>query len=133
MPQKAIKFFDKACTLACDGQCHKAWGMNSRPKVLVGDPNDEDDFAYLADHELGFAPADPGTYEGLDMEGKPAPRPELMNRWCARECERSEIVDAGEPFTLPDFDRRVYNRPSSRVRIEAGGKIDVSALAGAKP
>lgn len=69
--------------LACDGKCEKAWGNNGRPKRQLSD--DSDDYEFVADSELGDAPADPGTYEGGDA--KPIDR--THNKWCFRECERS--------------------------------------------
>lgn len=104
---KPILFFGAQCVLACDGKCSKAFGHNgARPKIEFS-PDDPDDYAYLADDEVGDAPADPGTYEGRD--GKPG-SPADMNKWCARECERSAIVEEGR-LVLPDFSRRVYNQP----------------------
>lgn len=81
--EKKIKFCGVDVILSCDGKCSKAWGMNSRPRDTDGE--------YLSDDDLPDAPIDPGTYEGGDA--KPA-SPADMNRWCARECERSCIVDA---------------------------------------
>ena len=55
MHTKTIQWFGRAMVLACDGNCAKAWGISQRPKLeLSADP---DDVAYLADHELGDAPA----------------------------------------------------------------------------
>lgn len=106
MYTQQIPWSGRAVTLACDGQCAKAWGINARPKVRFG--NDPDDHALLADHELGFAPADPGTYEG--GHAKPD-GPADMNKWCARECERSKIFEAGQTVALPEFSKRLYNQP----------------------
>ena len=81
--KKIIPWFGKQETVICDGVCSKAWGINNRPKT-------EDEKFWRADGDLGEAPADPGTYEG--GEGKPCSTmnndPELMNKWCVRECER---------------------------------------------
>lgn len=136
MIAKGILMFGHPCVLICDAQCSKAWGANNRPRVYLGDPDlkvfplqdgqqypdhetvDLDDYAFLADHELGQAPIDPGTYEG--DEGKPISLSERLNKWCARECERSEVVDDGEPFELPDFSKRQYNRePHTRGEVQA--------------
>jgi hypothetical protein len=70
-------------------------GSNSHPRVQLS--GHVDDFAWLADGELGDAPADPGTYEGLAMEGKPATvtGPDDLNRWCVRECERMSVSEPG--------------------------------------
>ena len=102
-------YFGFPVTLACDGQCEKAWGINNRPEVQLS--KDEDDHAYLSDDELGNAPVDPGVYEG----GHAKPRRPVMthNKWCARECERCRMVDRGEPIELRDFSKRAYNCPSS--------------------
>jgi hypothetical protein len=103
--------FGQPVTIACDGICSKAWGTNSRPRVQLSE--DVDDFAFLADGELGDAPIDPRTYEG-DC-GKPE-GPHDMNTWCARECERSETEDRGQPIKLHDFTQRLYNQPWKHER-----------------
>jgi len=114
MIQKAIVFFGRNVTVACDANCDKAWGINQRPCVqLSADP---DDVAYIADDELGMAPEDPGTYEGGDA--KPTQRPmtgDAMNRWCVRECERHTFL----PEPLPDLSHRLYNLPSSDPAVSA--------------
>lgn len=63
MLKKEIIYFGQKAIIACDGNCEKAWGSNSRPIIQL-DKNNSDDFAYLSDEELGIAPEDPGTYEG---------------------------------------------------------------------
>jgi hypothetical protein len=60
--EKRITFFGQPAKVGCDGRCGKAWGINGRAKVRLSD--DEDDFYWPADDELGDAPADPGSYEG---------------------------------------------------------------------
>ena len=105
---RLITYFGQPMAVACDGKCHKAWGISQRPCVEF-DPDDPDDNAMLADDELGEAPADPGTYEG--GEGKPLPGGELMSKWCIRECERCERVGPGDAHPATDFSRRVYNQP----------------------
>lgn len=103
-----VPYFGKPMRVACDGNCAKAWGINRRPKVQLS--ADEDDVAFLADHELPDAPADPGTYEG--GFGKPADASHFPNKWCVRECERCYRSKPGEndlPPVLPDFARRRYN------------------------
>lgn len=113
MIQKDVTFFGKPVLLACDANCDKAWGISNRPHVQLS--ADADDIAYLADGELGEAPADPGTYEGA--HGKPTLRPmtgEAMNKWCARECERCihlDSVSRHEPIVLPNYSKRHYNMP----------------------
>lgn len=104
---KPILWFGGQCVLACDGNCQKAFGHNGgRPRIEFN-PDDPDDFAYLADDEVGTAPEDPGTYEGRD--GKPD-GPAGMNKWCARECERS-VISEGGVLELSDFSKRLYNQP----------------------
>jgi len=91
--------------LACDARCEKAWGMNSQPKVSMSE--DEDDYAYLADDELGIAPDDPGTYEGF--QAKPMCATNRLNKWCARECERSVMAKPNTEFDLPNLAVRLGN------------------------
>ena len=116
MIKKGIIFFGRSVTHACDGKCNKAWGRNSRPTAQLSD--NEDDFAYLADDELGEAPIDPGTYEGRDGKPVGAEGPDDVNKWCVRECERAWMSPHGKPDAepdLPDFSARLYNiRPHRR-------------------
>lgn len=105
MQTKRIVIYGRDVVLACDAQCSKAWGNTQRPKEIL-DPNNSDDYAFLADHELGEAPQDPGTYEGGDA--KPI-SPENMNKWCARECERSGTFENAQEIQLSDFSKRVFN------------------------
>jgi hypothetical protein len=107
MHTKQIVFFGKPVTMVCDGNCRKAWGTSQRPKVEF-DPDEPDDVAWLADSECGEAPEDPGTYEG--GHGKPE-GPHEMNKWCARECERSELFNAGEKVEARSFSERMFNQP----------------------
>jgi hypothetical protein len=119
MITKAITYFGRQCLLACDANCKKAWGTNGgRPRIDF-DSKDPDDFAYLSDAEVGEAPDDPGVYEG--GEGKPTSYPDgsephVLNKWCARECERSVIVRVDEIPILPDLSRRLYNHPRRKER-----------------
>lgn len=108
---KEITFAGQPAVMLCDGKCEKAWGINSRPKVVITE-GDDDDYYYVPDGELGMAPRDPGTYEGGDAKPNPAKGPVRMNKWCARECERSRFLDPRkDPFEPPsNFNRRVYNR-----------------------
>jgi len=112
MKQKKINWFGTECTLACDGLCNKAWGVNHRPREYF-DPNEPDDMALHADGELGEAPEDPGTYEGGFAKPDPSQvgAGEGMNKWCSRECERSTIAKPGEPIQLRDLTQRLYNQP----------------------
>ena len=105
MISRTINYCGQTITLACDAQCHKAWGINGRPRVQIS--VEEDDYAFLADHELGMAPVNPGTYEG--GHGKPQEESQRLNKWCARECERSCFTHDGNLMEIPDFDERVYN------------------------
>lgn len=132
MIAKHITMFGQPCILACDAKCHKAWGINNRPRIFLDEspqvirgygfeasysPDVEDeDFDYdntvkLADHELPDAPLDPGSYEG--DHGKPRTPNERLNKWCARECERSVVIDDVHgkvvDFELPDYSQRQYN------------------------
>lgn len=92
MPEKIIQFVNQPAKVNCDGNCKKAWGVNSRPKkYLSADP---DDYEFLSDSELGEAPIDPGTYEGSDA--KPLSLDEFPNKWCVRECERCNMSDPGK-------------------------------------
>lgn len=114
--EKLITFVGQTAKVACDGNCSKAWGGSERPRVQLS--NNVDDFAWLADGELGEAPRDPGTYEGIDMEGKPTrvTGPDDLNRWCVRECERMSMSSPGtwrQPLPVRDFSQRLYNIPSS--------------------
>lgn len=108
MIQRDIIYFGQSIVVACDEKCNKAWGMNSRPKEYFD--NNEDDYAYLSDDELGDAPINPGTYEGFEMTGKPQTKEERLNKWCVRECERSYRGEL--PVVLDDFSKRIYNMPS---------------------
>lgn len=104
-----ITYFGEQMHVACDRQCGKAWGINNRPRVQLSD--DDDDYVFLADGELGEAPANPGTYEG--GHPKPLTPDNFPNRWCVRECERSERGEVGKPLVLHDWNQRFYNMPRS--------------------
>lgn len=109
--EKIITYFGIKAKIVCDQKCNKAWGINSRPK-LEFDENEPEDYAFLADDELGKAPEDPGTYECNC--GKPTDKNQIPNKWCVRECERSAISKPYEshlPLELPDFSKRFYNLP----------------------
>jgi hypothetical protein len=124
---KRIIFFSSPCILACDGRCDKAWGINGRTRRVLS--SRDDDYVFLPDSELGTAPG-PGETVGI-AEGnhmKPsatALAPEdsaKLNKWCARECERSVIVDVEcadvdmgdtcpEGIEVPDLEHPQPNRP----------------------
>lgn len=104
---RQVIFFGKPVSLFCDGKCHKAWGINNRPRKQLS--KDVDDYEYLADSELKDAPINPGIYEG--GEAKPTKAAERLNKWCARECERSVLVSQEKgTMTLPDFSKRIKNK-----------------------
>lgn len=125
MLTKEITWFGSPALLACDGKCKNAWGINGgRPRVEF-DPDEPDDYAYLPDHQVGEAPDDPGSYEG--GHAKPtaygaAWEQHRLNRWCARECERSEILEGNEmedPSShMPDYSRLHYNMPERHPEEE---------------
>lgn len=103
-----VQYFGQPMRVKCDRQCGKAWGFNSRPSIQLSE--DIDDIAWLADGELGEAPADPGTYEG--GQGKPTTPDVFPTKWCVRECERCESSEYGEadkPLELKDWSQRQYN------------------------
>lgn len=112
---RLITYFDAPAAVACDARCEKAWGNNNRPQIQFSD--DEEDTAFLADDEVGIAPENPGTYEGECA--KPRTPEERLNKWCVRECERSEMTDAPHTYagkrcpleTVSDFSERRYNQP----------------------
>ena len=112
--EKLIVFSGQRARVACDGLCGKAWGSNTRPRVALS--AEPDDFAWLADGELGEAPADPGTSEGYDAKPVSVTGPDDINRWCVRECERMVMSWPGEsdrPLMLRDFSQRVSNKEAS--------------------
>ena len=105
MIKKEITSFGEKIIIACDENCEKAWGINTRPKVQL-DENNGDDYYFLADGELGIAPTEPGTYEGGHV------KKDRLNKWCFRECERCYISDSGDSIyelNNSDFTKRVYN------------------------
>lgn len=145
MLQKTIQYMGVPHVMACDGRCDKAWGINLRPGVYFDangavvtqqkcndegsnvildgpEPPDFDDYAFFADNEVGTAPSIPQTWEGGDGKpsGVPLKNSYYMNKWCARQCERSVLVEVGEPINLPyaDPNTRRYNIPTSKVRAE---------------
>lgn len=107
---KQIRFFGQPVLLVCDGECNKAWGINSRPRV----DDEADEPLYLGDDELGFAPLNPGTWEG--GEGKPNPENPELNKWCARECERSTMAKPDGPLMLWSFP----GHGKQAVKVEVG-------------
>jgi len=109
MFEKIIKYMGQDAKVVCDGKCEKAWGISSRPKIILDEDN-EDDYCFLSDSELDIAPIDPGTYEGSD--GKPESNTEFPNKWCVRECERCSMSAPDKshlPLEVDDFSKRIYN------------------------
>jgi len=98
--QKEIIFAGKKCSVACDGKCSKAWGINLRPRKYF-DEDSPDDYVWLSDDELGDAPDNPESYK--DGQGKPQCRKDRLNKWCVRECERSQLETVGVEMILPDL------------------------------
>ncbi len=112
MRVKLIRYFGEEKVLACDGKCDKAWGINGRPKRQLSE--DGDDYVFIGDGEFGEALAPgPGETvaiaEGCDI--KPENSDGFGNKWCTRECERTAMVDLGEPIDLPDMTNPEPNIP----------------------
>jgi hypothetical protein len=105
MLTKKIRYQGDSLTAVCDEKCNKAWGNNLRPEIILSD--DLDDYAYLADTELGDAPIDPGTRVG--KVAKPLEPYDRMNKWCIGECERCKLFEKGAEIELDDFNQRFYN------------------------
>lgn len=130
---KRLRFFGQAATHACDARCDKAWGINGRPSIPAREDRarsaNPDDYAYLADDELGIAPADPGSYEGGHAKPRHARSPDDVNKWCMRECERAWKSPPGHPDAppdLPDFTTRLYNiAPHKRPVVATSTKKEI--------
>ncbi len=108
MNESIITFFGQKTKVACDGKCAKAWGINSRPKVQLSE--DEDDYIYLSDSDLGLSPLNPMTSEGGDLKLKW--KDAFPNKWCVRECERCSMSEPGKynlPVDLKNFNKRIKN------------------------
>lgn len=111
---KLVTAYGGAAFLMCDARCDKAWGRNNRPKEKLS--SDEDDVVWLADDELGTAPADPGTYEG--GVAKPTVPEDRLNRWCFRECERCTWAGhQNKLIELKDWSKRCYNIPRPNLKM----------------
>ncbi|GAA0271067.1 hypothetical protein LNAOJCKE_0893 [Methylorubrum aminovorans] len=129
MIARQIVYFGQPAVVICDAKCGKAWGINCRPRVTLSD--DPDDYAYLADDELGEAPSDPGTYEGGDA--KPTEPSERLNRWCVRECERCAMSKPGkatETIAARDFSRRDFNQPWKHPTLLAQAEAPSTSAGG---
>ncbi len=96
---KRITYFGKDTLLICDGDCHHAYGCNGG-RFRGNDEGHTDEYMSA---NFGKSPKDPGTYEGVERKGKPINR--RMNKWCARECERSTIVDLNSGQVEVDLPR----------------------------
>jgi len=87
---KKINYFMVPHYLICDGDCDHAWGINwdGRKKRK--------------------APACTGTWEG--GHGKPNcyHQAELMNKWCARECERSIMLRREKDEKFYEDSKEIY-------------------------
>lgn len=102
-----ITYFGQVAFVSCDRKCHKAWGVNSRPRHML-DKSNPDDFVFLSDSFLGTAPENPGTYEGCD--GKPGNfHKGPLNKWCVRECERSALFEKEDELKIPDMENPLPN------------------------
>ena len=99
MLAKSIVYFGQQAVLICDNRCDQAWGINSRPTI-----EDNGLTYYIADGEQE-APRNPGTEEGgcIKPDG---PDSLKLNKWCARECERSAITEPCRAFELPVWSTR---------------------------
>lgn len=116
-----VNYCGRRVTVACDGNCKKAWGSNHRRKDMLSE--DEDDFEYWADGELGDAPENPGTYEG--GKGKPLSSDEFPNKWCVRECERCRMSGPLGSLELHDWSHRLSNKgwmDTPVIKVETGTK-----------
>jgi len=111
MIKKHVTLFGQPATHACDGRCDKAWGIGNRPTTPPREGT-TDDYAFLADDELGTAPIEGYGYEGGDCKPIDAKGPEDVNKWCIRACERAWMSPPGQPDAtpnLPDYTTRFYN------------------------
>ncbi|MDO8269659.1 MAG: hypothetical protein Q7T54_03250 [Candidatus Levybacteria bacterium] len=106
------KYFGKDVVISCDLKCFKAWGINERPRVQLS--NEEDDYEWLADDELGLAPEESPWTEGDQNKPNPSEEGQVHNKWCVRECERSVMTKPGEPIELQDFSVRIFNIPQGQ-------------------
>lgn len=111
MKAKLVTAYGRPVIIVCDGECDKAWGMTTRPKIELSD--DPDDVEWLSDSELETAPDDPGTYEG--GHAKPtASSYGYLNKWCFRACERSTFFEVEHEklveFEMRDWSKRLRNK-----------------------
>ncbi|MEL6758689.1 MAG: hypothetical protein AAFP81_19845 [Pseudomonadota bacterium] len=93
--RQSITYFGERTVVWCDGKCEKAWGINGRKY--------HEDHTPYTDEEMGSdAPDDPGTYEGRDAKPTAYANPDhhRLNKWCVRECERSDMPSYEEAKVL---------------------------------
>ena len=110
MITKEITAFGKQLVIGCDAKCEKAFGINGRPSIQVSPV--EDDYAWLADHEVDIAPVSGLTHivdEGGDRKPDPSIPASRLNKWCYRECERCVSATNNEDLVLRDFSERLFN------------------------
>lgn len=104
--KKKITIYGHQAILACDGLCHKAWGLDGRQTLQLSE--ELDDFVYVSDSELGEAPG-PGLTATISEGGDVKPCAgiltdgQLMNKWCSRQCERVSLFDSDESIKLKDM------------------------------
>src|SRR4051812_47845438 len=110
--KKQIFYDNSEVIVMCDEKCHKAYGIQNRPKIQLSDH--VDDVVYLADDELPHAPINPGTYEG--GHAKPVNTLSIPNKWCVRECERCMMFDLNKEPRVNDYTSRVYNQPWKHIK-----------------
>jgi hypothetical protein len=112
-----INVFDAKRLLVCDGKCNKAFGINARPKHYnKTEEEDPDDYAFLADWEVGEALPESGTTEG----GHNKPVEKKHHKWCYRQCERStcsvsipcnaDTVGSAIGIEIRTFETRLENK-----------------------
>jgi uncharacterized protein len=123
MITKDILFCESNSTVACDGNCAKAWGINGRPREYFQDSYaDPDDYVFISDDVLGKAP-EPGRTVTPSVRADEKPHALMlvdgarMNRWCAQECERSVVVQRGHLPVLPDMRSPQPNKPIRRKEV----------------
>ena len=121
---RAIVFCGRPLVLVCDGRCDLAWGNDRRPRISHS--ADPDDFTWVGDDDPMCSPGAPAPGD-LSSEGdelKPSTAAlansdsSRMNKWCARQCERSRMRDP----ELPDMRSPRPNKslgPERLRRLEA--------------
>ena len=114
---KRVAFCGADVLIACDGKCSHAWGPRRPKQQLSPDPEGvtvwAPDVVWASDDEAGPCPL-----QGMDLDSeggdlKPD-SPALMNKWCARACERKTLCDlppqGGQMVvSVPDWSRPRFN------------------------